>query len=117
RFSDFHTITRAHTLSAPTQIDAEIFGEVRDLFRSNWKEGQLIRLLGVHVSSFVNEPGQQLLNENERERWRRTLAAADKLREKHGETTVTMASSLRGRFRERTHENPAGLPGRQREKS
>jgi DNA polymerase IV len=115
RYSDFHTITRAHTLSSPTQIDAEIFREVRDLFRKNWKPGQTIRLLGVQVSSFVNAPGQPLLNEDERDRWRRTLAAADKLREKHGEGAVTLASSMRGRFRERTHENPAGLPGKRPE--
>ncbi len=117
RYSDFHTITRAHTLGFPTQIDAEIFREIRELFRKNWKPGQLVRLLGVHVSSFVNAPGQRLLNQDERDRWRRTLAAADRLREKHGEGAVTLASGMRGRFRQRTHENPAGLPGKGREKS
>ena len=116
RTADFHTITRAHTLAAPTQIDAEISQEVRKLFRDNWREGQLVRLLGVHTSSFVEDSGQQpLLNEGERERWRRTLEAADKLRDKHGEGAVTLASGMRGRFRERTHENPAGLPGKQRD--
>ena len=115
RYSDFHTITRAHTLANPTQIDAEIFREVRELFRSNWKQGEPARLLGVHTSSFVTSAGQQLLDEDQRERWRRTLAAADKLREKHGESAVTLASGMRGRFRERTHENPAGLPGKRGE--
>jgi DNA polymerase-4 len=112
RYSDFHTITRAHTVLAPTQIDAEIFREVRELFRQSWKEGQLVRLLGVHTSNFVTSVGQQSLNQDERERWQRTLAVADKLRDKHGEGAVTLASSMRGRFRERTHENPAGLPGK-----
>lgn len=115
RFADFRTITRAHTLLSPTQIDAEIFREIRDLFRKNWREGQLVRLLGVQTSSFLRTPDQPLLEEDHRERWRRMLAAADKLREKHGETAVTLAGGMRGRFRERTHENPAGLPGKQRE--
>jgi DNA polymerase-4 len=53
-----------------------------------------------------------VLNQDERERWQRTLAVADKLRDKHGEGAVTLANSMRGRFRERTHENPAGLPGK-----
>src|ERR1700746_569847 len=32
RYKDFTTITRAHTLSAPTQLDGEIFEQVRILF-------------------------------------------------------------------------------------
>lgn len=117
RFADFHTVTRAHTLLSPTQIDAEIFSEIRDLFRRNWREGQLVRLLGVQTSSFVRTPDQPLLEEDQRDRWRRMLAAADKLRDKHGEAAVTLAGGMRGRFRERTHENPAGLPGKQRDES
>jgi len=40
------------------------------------------------------------------------LAAADRLRDKYGESAVSLASGMRGRFRERTHENPASLPGK-----
>ena len=39
RYKDFTTITRAHSLPAPTQLDGEIFEEVRKLFRKNWKTG------------------------------------------------------------------------------
>jgi hypothetical protein len=34
------------------------------------------------------------------------------MRDKFGESTVTLASGLKGGFRERTHENPVGLPGK-----
>src|SRR5512142_1011829 len=51
RYSDFSTITRAHSLPQSTQIDQEIFEAVRALFRRNWKRGAAVRLLGVHVSS------------------------------------------------------------------
>jgi DNA polymerase-4 len=36
------------------------------------------------------------------------------LRDKYGESSVSLAAGLRGNFRERTHENPAGLPGKNR---
>jgi DNA polymerase-4 len=40
------------------------------------------------------------------------MAAADRLRDKFGESSVGLAAGLRGSFRERTHENPAALPGK-----
>ena len=39
RYSDFSTITRAHSIPRATQLDTEIFEEVRELFRRNWKAG------------------------------------------------------------------------------
>ncbi|HXI39517.1 MAG TPA: DNA polymerase IV [Bryobacteraceae bacterium] len=113
RYKDFTTITRAHSLERSTQIDTEIFEQVRALFRKNWKPGQQVRLLGVHVSSFETaEPQLGLLAEDHHGRWEQALAAADRLRDKYGESAVSLASGIRGRFRERTHENPAGLPGK-----
>jgi DNA polymerase-4 len=40
------------------------------------------------------------------------MAAADKLRDRFGDSAVSLAASLGGEFRERTHENPAGLTGK-----
>src|SRR5438552_406630 len=113
RYKDFSTITRAHSLEHATQIDTEIFEQARALFRKNWKPGRQVRLLGVHVSSFeTTEPQLGLLSEDQHGRWEQALAAADRLRDKYGESAVSLASGMRGRFRERTHENPAGLPGK-----
>jgi len=113
RYKDFTTITRAHSLSAPTQLDTEIFEEVRALFRKNWRKGTQVRLLGVHASSFEKESQQEnLLEGGRRQRWQRALSAADRLRDKFGESSVSMASGMKASFRERTHENPAGLPGK-----
>ena len=39
RYQDFSTITRAHSLARATQLDTEIFEEIRALFRKNWKKG------------------------------------------------------------------------------
>jgi len=114
RYKDFTTLTRAHTLSSPTQLDTEIFEQVRTLFRKNWKRGVQVRLLGVHASSFSSSQPDQinLLEGGRQQRWKDALAAADRLRDKFGESSVKLATGMRGSFRERTHENPAGLPGK-----
>jgi DNA polymerase-4 len=118
RCKDFTTITRAHTLPAPTQLDTEIFEQIRALFRKNWKKGIQVRLLGVQTSSFESLPEQISLLENGRQqRWKDALAAADRLRDKFGESSVKLAAGMRGTFRERTHENPAGLPGKNKRES
>ena len=113
RYTDFSTITRAHSLPRGTQLDTEIFEEIRELFRRNWRAGAAVRLLGVHASGWA-EGGEQmdLLAEDRHEKWKHALAAADRLRDRYGDSAVSLAASLRGRFRERTHENPAGLPGK-----
>ena len=113
RYADFSTITRAHTLEQPTQLDSEIFSAIRELFRHNRAPGSSIRLLGVNASGFASEgPQLELLGGGNREKWQRALATADQLRDRFGESAVSIAAGLKGSFRERTHENPAGLPGK-----
>ncbi len=117
RYKDFTTITRAHTLPASTQLDGEIFEQVRALFRKNWKPGRQVRLLGVQASSLEGEAGQiNLLEGGRQQRWKDALATADRLRDKFGEASVKLAGGMNGTFRERTHENPAGLPGNRKTK-
>jgi DNA polymerase-4 len=116
RYSDFTTITRARTLDHTTQLDSEVFHEIRELFRRNWQRGRAIRLLGVQASQFgETEPQMNLLEEQTGDqRMRQALSAADKLRDKFGEGAVSLASGMTARFRERTHENPAALPGKKK---
>jgi DNA polymerase-4 len=117
RYQDFTTITRAHSLPKATQLDIEIFDEVRTLFHKNWRKGAKVRLLGVQTHSFepqldaASEQGD-LLSDNRRERWEQALSAVDRLRDKFGESSVSLATGMKGGFRERTHENPVGLPGK-----
>jgi DNA polymerase-4 len=115
RYQDFATITRAHTLAVPTQLDTEIFQQARSLFHKNWRKGAEVRLLGVQASSFAGEADQgDLLESDRRQRWQQALSAADRLRDKFGESSISLASGMRGGFRERIHENPAGLPGKRK---
>ncbi len=114
RDSGFHTITRAHTLNEPTAIDSVVFTTIRTLFRANWK-GEAIRLLGVHAAHFEDESEQiGLVGQGSHDKWNQALSAADRLREKYGESAISLATGMKGRFRERTHENPAGLPGKKK---
>ncbi len=113
RYKDFTTITRAHSLGVATQLDTEIFEQVRKLFRRNWERGEPVRLLGVHAGSLeTNESQMDLIDGERQQRWKNALSAVDHLRDKYGESSVSLASGMRGTFRERTHENPAGLPGK-----
>jgi len=113
RYSDFSTITRAHSFDHGTQLDHEIFQAVRALFRAHRKPHAAIRLLGVQTSGLKRAEGQlNMLEEPNTDRWRRAMTAVDKMRDKFGEDSVSLAMGLKGRFRERVHENPAGLPGK-----
>ncbi len=113
RYSDFSTITRAHSVAGATQVDTEMLEAIRALFHANWKRGAPVRLLGVHASSFAEQEGQlDLLDGGRHQKWQQALSAADRLRDKYGDGAVSLGSSMRGTFRERTHENPAGLPGK-----
>jgi DNA polymerase-4 len=116
RYSDFTTITRARTLAGSTAVDSEVFASIRELFRANWNR-RAVRLLGVHTAHFDEESEQlSLEGRTAHDKWNQALAAADRMREKFGEGTVSMATGLKVRFRERTHENPAALPGKNKRK-
>lgn len=120
RYKDFTTITRAHTLDAPTQLDNEIFRHIHRLFHSNWQRGREVRLLGVQASSLeleVQATQGDLLESQSREKWQQALSAVDRVRDKYGETSITLATGMKGGFRERTHENPAALPGKTKSQS
>ena len=117
RYKDFRTITRARTLDHATQLDTQLHQEARALLEANWN-GRPVRLLGVHASSLEAQQGQLNLLEPERDdRWSKALSAADRLRDRYGESAVSLATGLKGNFRERVHENPAGLPGKRPHRS
>ena len=114
RYSDFTTITRAHTLDHATQLDHELVAESRALFRKAWKKGETVRLIGIGASGMEATEGQLgLLDQEKNERARRALSAIDRIRDKFGEKSVTLASGMTADAPERVHENPVGLPGKQ----
>jgi len=114
RYSDFTTITRGRTLHRPTQLDAEVLELVRELFAANWHRGRAVRLLGVQTSALEPSDAQlELLAGSQETRLRQAMEAVDALRDRFGESAVSLAGGMSARFRERTHENPAALPGKE----
>ncbi len=112
RYSDFSTFTRAKTLDRASQIDTELAEAARALFHKAWTR-KPIRLIGVYAQSLVADEGQtNLLDEEKTARWRKTLEAVDRIRDKYGDTTISLAAGLQAGFRARVHENPENLPGK-----
>ncbi len=117
RYSDFSTFTRAQSLPEPTALDIALIEASRRLLRGNWDSSREIRLIGIQATGFDTDDGQLGLIDGERdERWRQALVAADKLRDRFGETAVKLGAGMRGAYRERVQENPAALPGKEPKK-
>jgi DNA polymerase-4 len=96
-------------------LDNEIFQQIQRLFHTNWRKGAEVRLLGVQASSFGQDSAQlDFLEDQARGKWENVLSAADRLRDKFGESSITLGTGMKGGFRERVHENPAALPGKTR---
>ncbi|MDR3763020.1 MAG: DNA polymerase IV [Acidobacteriota bacterium] len=114
RYADFTTFTRGVTLEHPTQLDAEVVEIARKLFHQHWQKGRAIRLIGVQSSALEPASGQMelLLADAAESRLTRAMSAVDALRDRFGESAVSLASGMKARFRERTHENPSAMPGR-----
>jgi len=94
RYTDFHTITRSHTLAAPTCFDREIFQVVRELLEKNAARGRAVRLLGVSASALQTSGWQEpLFTGQKRKSWEKLYRGIDHLREKYGDEAIGAAYS------------------------
>lgn len=98
RKPDMTTITRSHTLDAPTQSTDDIYREACQLYDKHWKSGGGIRLLGVTLQnlSLLEESALQLdlFNYEQQPRKEALTKAMDKLRDRFGEDAVLTAGML-----------------------
>ena len=95
RYSDFTTITRAHTLREPTHLDAIVFETVKRLFYRHCDRGRKVRLLGVALSSFTHGGEQlDLLDASRREKLERLSQATDALRDRFGFSKIQFGGSV-----------------------
>jgi len=92
RDSGFRTITRQRTLPEPTDMTGPIYATALDLARPEIR-GMRVRLLGVTASN-LGEREQLSMFEASDPRQRRAIEAADSLRRRYGEGTVTRARLL-----------------------
>jgi hypothetical protein len=93
RDSSFRTITRQRTLPEPTDLTEPIYRTALELARPEVR-GIRVRLLGVTASN-LGEREQMALFEPIEPRKRRAVEAADAVRRKYGERSVTRARLLR----------------------
>jgi DNA polymerase-4 len=103
RHDDFRTVTRRHTFEMATDLDAELYGAARDLFRAAFEEVRVrnrgVRLIGVAATNLSEAAEADLFEPPRRRRLRDLSAAVDQLREKYGFAAVTPGSALRSKRR------------------
>ena len=94
RFADFTTITRARTLSEPTDVAAVLYATARQLYETLGLDRARLRLVGIRVEGLVESelaPHQLLLGERAQGR-REVEQAADRAARRFGDGTVRPAS-------------------------
>jgi DNA polymerase-4 len=88
RHDDFRTVTRRRTLDIATDLDAEIYGAARELFRAAFGEvrrrNRGVRLIGIAASNLGTAAEENLFETPERVRLRHLTEAVDKVRDKFG---------------------------------
>lgn len=95
RYADFRTITRQVTVATPTDESREIFSAVQGLLLSEMSDGDICRLVGVHVTGVRSKSPRQLELRSGSERDRRPLETAmDRVRARFGDAVITHAALL-----------------------
>ncbi len=82
RWQNFTTLSRQVTLPHSTNDDNEIYSSAKDLFNSVWQKGKPVRLLGVGVTNFENNPYQLSLWDKTDKKDSNLLTAVDSIRER-----------------------------------
>src|SRR5882724_8085194 len=105
RHDDFYTVTRRHTLAEATDLDAELFGAARALFRDAFgdvrRRNRGVRLIGIAATNLGVAAEADLFESDERRRLRDLSAAVDQVREKFGFGAVSRGNTLRAKRRPR----------------
>ncbi|MBB6498709.1 DNA polymerase IV [Pedobacter cryoconitis] len=92
RYSNFEDVTRQAAISY-TSMDTVLIRKAKDLFQQLYQKRMLIRLVGVRLSSLVNGFEQIDLYDASQEQYN-LCQAMDKIRQRFGQKSITMASAL-----------------------
>jgi DNA polymerase-4 len=97
RYENFSTITRNKTLASAIDSTQVLFSVIKELFDNNYQQGRKVRLLGVGISGFKNEEGDQLsLFDNQIKKHDRLDQLQDALTNRFGKHIISRAESLNG---------------------
>jgi DNA polymerase IV len=100
RLANFTTLTRARTLPDPTDVGADLYHVVSELYRSLPGDSRRVRLLGVQASGLCPVGAEQLALLHG-EQWGDVERAMDRIEHRFGKGAATQATLL-----ERRHERP-----------
>lgn len=93
RFSDFHTITRAATITERTNFFDTIFATSLKLFRESWPSRAKVRLIGVRVTNFEDRYVQEsLFVDNKTIKKEQLHKVVDAIKDKFGEDAIHRAT-------------------------
>lgn len=93
RLANFTTLTRSRTLSAPTDVAADIYHVSRELYRSLPGARRRVRLLGVQATGLV-PAGEEQLALLRSERWGDVERAVDRIEQRFGRGAAKPAALL-----------------------
>ncbi len=93
RLANFQTLTRSRTLSDPTDIGADLYRTVAELYSALPGERRRIRLLGVQATSLVPAGAEQLALLHG-ERWGDVERAIDRIERRFGRGAARPASLI-----------------------
>ena len=98
RLANFTTLTRSQTLHVPTDLGADVYRVVSELFAALPGARRRVRLLGVATSGLV-EAGAEQLALLRGERWSDLERAVDRIERRFGSGSTTPAALLDRRTR------------------
>jgi len=97
RYADFSTPSRSEKLPTPTSVDTVLMPVARRLLRALWDERpEPVRLLGVRLERLVTE-GQMGLFDAPSRRWEEAMEGVDRIRERHGHSSLRWGRELAGK--------------------
>lgn len=100
---DNHFKNRSHQkqFENPTDITQEIYQASKDLFDEVWDGRTALRLIGVSLTDLTKESGEQLslfgASSAENDKKRKLDSAVDAIRNKYGDSKITMGSIMNTR--------------------
>jgi len=109
RLATFTTLTRSKTLADATDVGADLYQTVSELYRNLPGERHRVRLLGVQASGLVPAGAEQLVLLRG-ERWGDVERAVDRIEHRFGRGATTPASLL-DRTRRPPPDPAPGFPG------
>jgi DNA polymerase-4 len=93
RLANFTTLTRSRTIPVPTDLGADVYRVVSELFAALPGSRRRVRLLGVATSGLV-EAGEEQLALLRGERWGDLERAVDRIERRFGRGSATPAALL-----------------------